>query len=130
MTGELLSYGATLVGVLFGFIFVPVATVLVLVRLAGALAARRAHPAASSRPQEPARDGAAEEWRRCNHCKRRWWGVEGSDLPKREVQRRRRARQAARAEGTTAEWARPQGWTRCPTCLSKDVRTSVGRRVP
>ena len=114
MTGELVAYGATLVGVLFLLFFLPMAAVVVVVTLL-----QRRGTGDLSTPME--------QWRRCNDCSRRWWAVEGSDASRRQVLRRRRARRKARKRGKdTPEWARPQGWARCPSCLSEDVRPSTG----
>lgn len=112
MTGELVGYGATLLGVLFLLFFVPMAVVVVAVTLL-----QRRGPGDMTTPRE--------QWRRCNDCSRRWWAVEGSDASRRQVLRRRKARRKARRSGRdTPEWARPQGWDRCPSCLSSDVRPS------
>ena len=114
MTGELAVYGATLLGVLFLLFFVPMALVVTAVTLLQ----RRSGASTAS---------LMEQWRRCNDCSRRWWAVEGSDASRRQVLRRRKARRRARKRGReTPEWARAQGWSRCPSCLSVDVRPSMG----
>jgi hypothetical protein len=44
-----------------------------------------------------------------------------TDASRLQVLPRRRARRRGR---DTPEWARAQGWSRCPNCLSHDVRPS------
>jgi hypothetical protein len=111
VTGELVGYGLSLLGVLFLVFFVPIALVVVVVTLLQRRGGSLTAP--------------MEQWRRCNECKRRWWAVEGTDASRAKVLRRRRARRKARRRGKdTPEWARAQGWSRCPSCLSHDVRPS------
>lgn len=63
--------------------------------------------------------------RRCADCQVAWKGAPGHDLSKTGLRMRRRVRRRTRAkEKDTPAWARRQGWSRCPSCLSKRVRTS------
>lgn len=63
--------------------------------------------------------------RRCEACSAGWRAVPGDDHTALGLRLRRRVRRRARARaGPVPRWARPQGWSRCPSCLSKQVRTS------
>lgn len=63
--------------------------------------------------------------RRCASCQVAWKGVPGHNISKTGLRLRRRVRRRTRAkEKNTPAWARRQGWNRCPSCLSKQVRTS------
>jgi Tfp pilus assembly protein PilV len=63
--------------------------------------------------------------RRCNNCRSGWIGEPGTDASVLVLRRRRRARRAARRRGTPVPaWAVKQGWNRCPSCFSRDVRDS------
>jgi len=63
-------------------------------------------------------------WRRCESCKRRWQGTPGQDLGAATLRLRRAVRRRARKRQRTVEWARAEGWSRCPSCLSTKVRDS------
>jgi hypothetical protein len=63
--------------------------------------------------------------RRCDRCGRGWKA--DPRVPGRVVglRVRRWVRHRAREKGEPApNWAGPQGWSRCPSCLSSRVRTS------
>jgi hypothetical protein len=104
---DLVGYGASLVGVLFVVLVLPLAALGVWLLPV----------------HQP--EAAAVQWRRCNRCSRRWRAVEGSDAAGWRVRLRRRARRTARRRGRpTPPWAAARGWARCPSCLSRDVRPS------
>ena len=64
--------------------------------------------------------------RRCDRCRRSWQAIPGRELSGVGLRLRRRARRRARDRGveTASSWSRPQGWSRCPSCLSRRIRTS------
>jgi len=63
--------------------------------------------------------------RRCEDCNVGWKGLPGRDKSKTGLRVRRWVRRRARARKKHgAAWSRRQGWSRCPSCLSTNVRTS------
>lgn len=74
--------------------------------------------------RRPPLDNAHTTWRRCESCKHRWEGAPGDEPSALTLRVRRAARRRARKRQRTLEWARPQGWSRCPSCLSRQVRDS------
>ncbi len=83
----------------------------------------RSRPAA---PEVAARaDPDGRVLRRCDACGTGWKDVPGHDIARTSLRVRRWARRRARRRGAEApDWARRQGWSRCPSCLSTRVRTS------
>ena len=64
-------------------------------------------------------------FRRCDRCARGWEAVGDRDLTLGGVLVRRSVRRLARSRGRTApRWSRAQGWSRCPSCLSRRVRAA------
>lgn len=87
--------------------------------------ARGRHGRGSGR-QKPKRGAAEPVLRRCDSCGVGWRGVPGDDVSKTRLKVRRWARRRSRAKKRSApQWARRQGWSRCPSCLSTQVRTST-----
>ncbi|HWG95396.1 MAG TPA: hypothetical protein VNU66_14375 [Mycobacteriales bacterium] len=67
--------------------------------------------------------------RRCESCGVAWKGRPGEDASGPALRLRRAVRRRTRArEAPTRDWARRRGWSRCPSCLSTDVRTSRADR--
>jgi hypothetical protein len=67
--------------------------------------------------------------RRCEDCGVLWKGLPGKDSPVPMLKLRRWMRRRTRARKTdTPTWAKRQGWSRCPSCLSTNVRTSRAQR--
>lgn len=63
--------------------------------------------------------------RRCDACGVGWKGRPGDDASVPVLSLRRRVRRRSRAtRRDTPGWARRRGWSRCPSCLSTQVRTS------
>lgn len=63
--------------------------------------------------------------RRCDACGAGWKDVPGHDLGRTSLRVRRWVRRRARRRGDNVPgWARRQGWSRCPSCLLTQVRTS------
>lgn len=69
---------------------------------------------------------AAAVDRRCGRCGRSWQAEPGRDLSKVGLRIRRRTRRRVRRSGgrEVPSWSRAQGWSRCPSCLSRRVRTA------
>jgi hypothetical protein len=68
--------------------------------------------------------------RRCDDCGVLWKGRPSRDIGVTGLKVRRWVRRRTRARKTdTPAWAKRQGWSRCPSCLSKKVRTSQARRA-
>jgi hypothetical protein len=68
--------------------------------------------------------------RRCDDCGVLWKGLPAKDFGVTSLKVRRWMRRRTRARKTdTPTWAKRQGWSRCPSCLSKKVRTSQARRA-
>ncbi|MFP5220119.1 MAG: hypothetical protein ACLGIG_10360 [Actinomycetes bacterium] len=69
--------------------------------------------------------------RRCQSCGVLWKGRPGDDASCATLKLRRWMRRRTRARKTdTPAWAKRRGWSRCPSCLSRDVRTSRAARSP
>jgi hypothetical protein len=67
--------------------------------------------------------------RRCDDCGVLWKGLPGKDSSVPVLKLRRWMRRRTRARKTdTPGWAKRQGWSRCPSCLSTKVRTSRAQR--
>jgi hypothetical protein len=94
------------------------------------------------RPPEPrravTRDGAAgthpspgeRVLRRCDGCGVGWKGRPGDDASVLVLKVRRWKRRSTRGKKQdTPAWAGRRGWSRCPSCLSTDVRTSSRHRT-
>ena len=63
--------------------------------------------------------------RRCDDCGVGWKGRPGDDAGVTVLKLRRRKRRSTREKKQdTPDWARRRGWSRCPSCLSTNVRTS------
>ena len=63
--------------------------------------------------------------RRCEDCGVLWKGRPSQDAGIATLRLRRWVRRRTRARKTdTPAWARRRGWSRCPSCLSTNVRTS------
>lgn len=63
--------------------------------------------------------------RRCEACGVLFKGRPGEDASVTSLRLRRWVRRRTRARKTdTPTWARRRGWSRCPSCLSTNVRTS------
>ncbi len=110
-----------------GYVLLAVDLLLValLLTVAGYLAVGLLRLATSKRRGIPARPSASElTWRRCESCKGRWQAQPGSDLSETGLRLRRAVGRVARKRQRTVAWARPQGWSRCPSCLSTRVRDS------
>ena len=98
-------------------------------------------PVTTARPGaelEPADDAAAPTTvlpgervlRRCEACGVLWKGAPGDDVSVAVLRLRRWMRRRTREKKTdTPSWARRRGWSRCPSCLSTDVRTSRAQRT-
>lgn len=83
--------------------------------------ARHARPADATEPV----------LRRCDACGVGWKGRPGEDASVPVVRLRRRTRRRTRARRRdTPDWARRRGWSRCPSCLSTQVRTSSRAEGP
>jgi hypothetical protein len=67
--------------------------------------------------------GGGRVLRRCNACGAAWKGRPGQDVRLLRLRRRTRRRSRDRKKDAPA-WAARQGWSRCPSCLSRDVRPS------
>lgn len=83
-------------------------------------------PAATQAPA-PAQLAPGKEpgTRRCRSCGSRWFGMPGSDRSRVVVLLARRTRRRTRAAGRPVpDWAVRQGWSRCPSCASTQVRAS------
>ncbi len=110
-----------------GYVLLAVDLLLValLLTVAGYLAAGLLRLARSNRRGIPACASAGElTWRRCESCKGRWQAQPGSEVSATGLRLRRAVRRVARTRQRTVAWARPQGWSRCPRCLSTRVRDS------
>ncbi len=104
--------------------------VALLLTVTGYLAAGLLRLARPNRRGSSARASAGElTWRRCESCKGRWKARPGSDLSVTGLRLRRAVRRAVRTRQRTVPWARRQGWSRCPSCLSTRVRDSRRRTV-
>lgn len=93
-------------------------------RVRGKPAARTSsrHSADNSEPQPSKGERVL---RRCDDCGTGWKGVPGRDKGKTGLKVRRWLRRRARARKKAGPtWSRRQGWSRCPHCLSTNVRTS------
>jgi hypothetical protein len=67
--------------------------------------------------------------RRCEACGVAWKGRPGEDAGALVLRLRRAVRRRTRARKLpTPSWTRRRGWSRCPSCLSTDVRTSRADR--
>ena len=79
-------------------------------------------------------DRAAEQplvVRRCEACGKAWRTRAQRHLSLPRLLTARTVRHGCTARGWEVPvWARPQGWTRCPSCLSTRVRTSGGQALP
>ena len=122
MLGELAVWGGTLFVTLFLIVFVPLA-------LAVAVVTGLRHPAPPRPPRvDEAVDTTSEPtagMRRCEDCKRRWEGSVDQAPSTLRLRLARSARRRARIKAQPPpEWARAQGWDRCPSCLSRNVRMS------
>lgn len=74
--------------------------------------------------------GTERVLRRCDACGVGWKGRPGDDRSTLGLKVRRWKRRRTRAEKRhTPAWARRQGWSRCPSCLSSDVRTSSRQAI-
>jgi hypothetical protein len=71
-------------------------------------------------------DDDEQALRRCDRCGRGWRAVPGREVTVIGLRFRRWVRRRMRARGAEAvpHWAGPFGWSRCPSCLSTQVRTS------
>ena len=75
--------------------------------------------------------GIGARKRRCDDCRSGWMGVPGTDASTFTLRRRRSARRRARAASRPAPaWAERQGWERCPSCFSTNVRDSRRQPIP
>jgi hypothetical protein len=93
----------------------------------------RPRPVPGGPPPPPDEDGpvAAGEraLRRCDDCGVLWKGAPGSDASVTALKLRRWMRRRTRArKSDTPDWAKRRGWSRCPSCLSTNVRTSRAQR--
>jgi hypothetical protein len=85
---------------------------------------RRASGSAASTPRETGFGSEAHQ-RRCNTCRASWVGRPGTDASRLILILRRSARRRARRrKRPTPAWAARQGWGRCPSCFSTNVRDS------
>jgi hypothetical protein len=77
------------------------------------------------RPRRSAAEPQQRVLRRCDACGVGWKGTPRDDARAVTLKLRRwqRRRTRERKEDTPA-WARRRGWSRCPSCLSTQVRTS------
>jgi len=67
--------------------------------------------------------------RRCDDCGVLWKGAPGEDVSVRVLKLRRwRRRRTREKKQDTPGWAKRRGWSRCPSCLSTNVRTSRASR--
>jgi hypothetical protein len=67
--------------------------------------------------------------RRCDGCGVAWKGRPGEDATALVLRLRRLVRRRTRSRRSdTPDWARRRGWARCPSCLSRQVRTSRADR--
>lgn len=108
MSGQPLAYLLVLVDLLVGAVLLSAPVLLVLTVLG------RRERARTPRTR-----------RRCEACGQSWKGYRGRNHSKLGLRLRRRARRrAASREESPPAWARPRGWSRCPSCLSTDVRDS------
>ena len=64
--------------------------------------------------------------RRCDACGRGWRAQPGREISVIGLRLRRRVRRRLRSRDPDRKprWAAPQGWSRCPSCLSTRVRMS------
>lgn len=68
--------------------------------------------------------------RRCDDCGVLWKGRPGQDASAATLRVRRWMRRRTRTSKTdTPGWAGRRGWSRCPSCLSTNVRTSSAQRA-
>jgi hypothetical protein len=68
--------------------------------------------------------------RRCDTCGSSWWGKPGRDVSVVGLQIRRAVRKYRRGgKRHSWSWTSRQGWSRCPSCLSVDVRDSSDQDV-
>jgi hypothetical protein len=113
--------------VTYGLLVLDVLVVAILIQLIVFgpvwLLRRRAAPVPAA--HRAAGFGAAARKRRCDDCRSGWVGSPGSDASLFILRRRRAARRRARAKARPAPaWAVRQGWDRCPSCFSTNVRDS------
>jgi hypothetical protein len=63
--------------------------------------------------------------RRCEECGYGWWATPGTERSISGMRLRRWIRRSRRRHRRApAAWSAPQGWSRCPSCLSTEVRDS------
>ena len=73
--------------------------------------------------------GSERVLRRCDDCGVLWKGRPGQDASRLTMRLRRRVRRRTRErKADTPTWASRRGWSRCPSCLSTNVRTSSASR--
>ena len=89
-----------------------------------------APPPSLAAPGEPLPAPGERVLRRCESCGVLWKGRPGDDASVLALKLRRRVRRRTREKKTdTPSWAKRRGWSRCPSCLSTDVRTSRAART-
>jgi hypothetical protein len=77
------------------------------------------------RPRRSAAEPQQQVLRRCDACGIGWKGTPGDDARVVTLKLRRWQRRRTRErKQDTPGWARRRGWSRCPSCLSRQVRTS------
>jgi hypothetical protein len=78
-----------------------------------------------SRGVTPAGEDDPHVKRRCDACGSSWWGIPGYDKTTLGLKMRRQVRTSRRAHKRRSwNWTARQGWNRCPSCLSTEVRNS------
>ena len=74
---------------------------------------------------QTAEDMANAVKRRCQKCGCGWWAVPGREVSVSGLRLRRFLRRARRRKKRrVGDWAARQGYSRCPSCLSRQVRDS------
>jgi hypothetical protein len=68
--------------------------------------------------------------RRCETCGSSWWSTPGRELSQAGLQIRRAVRKYRRGgKRRSWAWTSRQGWSRCPSCLSREVRDSADQEA-
>lgn len=94
-------------------------------RRRSAVAPQRSARTAPPREPQAAPPSGERVLRRCDDCGTGWKAVPGRDSSKTALKVRRWMRRRARARKKHSPgWTKRQGWSRCPSCLSTNVRTS------
>lgn len=82
------------------------------------------------RAKSAATEGLTTVKRRCETCGSSWWSLPGQEVSGVGLQLRRSVRKFRRRHRSRSwAWTARKGWSRCPSCLSRNVRDSAGQDV-